>query len=1037
MIDEHVKFEFVIKRTCTFLFVFLAFSADAQLFDKELWSGLSYRSLGPSRGGRVTAVAGIPLEEHHFYMGTTGGGVWRTDDAGSSWQNISDGYLKVGSVGAVAPAPSDPNVVYVGTGSGCPRGNISIGDGAYKSTDGGQTWSKIGLEKVGLIPKIVVHPANPDFALVAALGNPFGANPERGVYRTTDGGQNWDLVLYVSEVTGAVDLAMDISNPRIIYAGMWTSERKPHTLVDGSTEGGVWKSTDMGESWTKVENGLPSGLTGRPGIAISPTNPKRIWVLQEAKNESKGGLYRSDDGGKKFTRVNRDHNLRQRAWYYSHVVADPTDENTVYVMNVRLHKSIDGGKTFSHISTPHGDHHALWINPDNSKIMINGNDGGACITLNGGRTWSSIYNQTTAEFYRVTTDFAHPFRVYGAQQDNTTISVSSLRSEYIDPIQDWYEVGGGESGHIAVHPEDNQLIYAGTYIGQITRKDRNKGHEKDIVAYPQMHDGTAGRDIKFRFQWNAPIRISPHNPDIVYHCSQFVHKTEDGGKSWETISPDLTTNNDEFLDIPGGPIQHDHTGVELYCTIFAFEESPHRKGELWTGSDDGLVHLSIDSGENWKEITPGTLPQNATINMIELSHHVPGRAYLAAFKYREADFQPYIYRTTDYGANWELITSGKNGIPEDHFVRVVREDLTDPEILYAGTEFGMYISLDGGKKWHPFQLNLPITPITDLAVKDNSLVVATQGRSFWILDDLSPVQDNLIGATDPQLVVKSEALRSQLYGGRGSVAVPTGALIYCFLPEELDSSTTLEIEIVDPEGKVRRTFANKGKGEGVTEVKWKKGLNKIHWDLKYEAPRVEKGAVFSLARMGGVKAPPGAHVVRMKVGDHQIERDLMIKVDPRWDQRPDDLQRQYELTMKTKLKLEQVHQIIGNVRHYRDELTRLKKRDDYDNGVVGGLIKELTDLEQALIQSKSESGQDPINYPSKWDDQLAYLYSILNGQDDVPTEGSYERLHDLEEIIRPYETKYEQIQKRIAALNDQIRNAQIPLIEIKRVTNKP
>ncbi|MDH3650972.1 MAG: glycosyl hydrolase, partial [Saprospiraceae bacterium] len=678
----------------TLIAIALTFFLSAQDFelDSDRMSGLSYRSIGPSRGGRVTTVCGIKDRIHQFYMGTTGGGVWLTEDAGTSWNNISDKHFRVGSIGSIAVAPSDPNLVYVGTGSACPRGNISMGNGVYKSTDGGSSWEHVGLDDAGMIGQIEVHPKNPDLVYAAVLGNPFGPNEMRGVFKSKDGGMTWEKTFFISENTGAVDLAMDLSNPNIVYAAMWTVERKPWTVIDGSEEGGIWKTKDGGEHWTRIKGGLPEGIVGRGGIAISPANPDRIWVIQEAKDEKKGGLYRSDDSGKTWSRINRDHNLRQRAWYYNHVTAHPTDENTLFIMNVRFHKSIDGGKNFETIRTPHGDNHALWINPDHPEIMVEGNDGGACVTLNGGKTWSTQYNQPTAEFYRVTVDDQFPYRVYGAQQDNSTISVPSRNEDALDPIANWQSVGGGESGHIAVDPRDPNHVYAGTYIGQIDRTEKDKGLRHDIMSYPQMHDGTPPRNIKYRFQWNAPIRISPHNPDIVYHCSQFVHKSTDQGNTWETISPDLTTNNDAHQDIPGGPVQHDHTGVELYGTIFAFEESPHAPGELWAGSDDGLLYISKDHGTNWKDITPKILPPEGTINCIELSPHAAGRALLAVYKYRDNDRRPFIFLTNNYGQDWKLLTPGTNGITNNHFTRVVREDPIRKGLIYVGTELGMFVS---------------------------------------------------------------------------------------------------------------------------------------------------------------------------------------------------------------------------------------------------------------------------------------------------------------------------------------------------------
>ena len=999
--------------------------------------GLKYRMIGPQRGGRVSTATGIPQDMFTFYMGTTGGGIWKTTDAGISWKNISDGFLKVGSIGAIAVAPSDPNIIYAGTGSPDPRGNVSAGDGIYKSTDAGQTWEHVGLPKAGQIGKVVIHPNDPDRVYVAVLGNVFGPNPERGVYQSKDGGQTWEKTLFVSERTGAIELVMAPDNPRVLYAGMWTAERKPWTLIDGSEEGGLWRSKDGGNTWKKVASGLPDGLLGRIGITISPANPKRIWAQMEAKEEKKGGLYRSDDGGKSWKRISRDHQIRQRAWYYSRIYAHPTEENTIYALNVGFLKSIDGGKTFERIRVPHGDNHCLWINPHRPDVMIESNDGGACITFNGGKTWTTQNNQPTAEFYRVSVDNQFPYRVYGAQQDNSTITVPSRNEGALTPLSNWYSIGGGESGHIAVDPRNPDLIYAGTYIGVITRKDLATGHGKNIVAYPQMHDGQAPRDIRFRFQWNAPIRISPHNPEVIYHCSQYVHRTTNGGKDWETISPDLTTNNDAYQDIPGGPIQHDHTGVELYTTIFAFEESPHEAGELWAGTDDGRLHISRDNGANWTEITPPQMPKEGTINTIELSTHDPGRAFVAVYRYRQNDFKPYIFQTDDHGKSWALLTNGKNGIPNEHFVRVVREDPHRKGLLYAGTEFGMYFSWNGGRQWHPFQLNLPITPITDMLIKNKDLVVATQGRSFWILDDLSPLHDlsSEIAAKEAHLFAPEKAYRNQFRNFReGPDPAPNGALIDFYLKEK--DSSLVRVSVLDAEGQVRKVYSTKpDKNKKEAELKVKQGLNRLQWNLRYEAPEVQENAVFSLANLSGVIAPPGTHGVVLEVGNSRQEQSFEVSKDPRWSQSEADLKAQYELTMQVKSLLNECHAAIGKIRSVRTQINDLAKRckeAGYEPSIgkkAHGLAKILTELEKQFIQIQSESGQDPINYPSMIDDQIAYLYSVVNGQDDRPNAGAYQRFEDLGKELQPLMAELEAFQKKeLANFMESLKAAGVDLI---------
>jgi len=1015
---------------------------DNVLIPVEHYEALEYRCIGPFRGGRVTAVTGIPSQPHTFFMGSTGGGVWKTEDGGTEWTNITDGYLNVGSVGAVEVALSDPNILYVGTGSGSPRGNISPGDGVYKSTDGGESWQHLGLQETGLIGKIVVHPEDPNQVFVAAQGNIFGPNAQRGVFRSMDEGETWEKVLYLSDSTGCSDLVMDPRNPRILYAGFWRVERKPWTLIDGAAEGGVYKSVDGGNSWEPLKGGLPEGVAGRVGIAVSPANPQRVWVMREAQEETEGGLFRSDDGGKTWDRVNRDHKLRQRAWYYSRVFADPLDEHTVYVLNTRMNKSVDGGKSFETIPTPHGDNQCLWINPYNPDIMIESNDGGANVSYNGGRSWSTQYNQPTSELYRVSVDNAFPYRVYGAQQDNSTISVPSNNPGGITPKQHWMAVGGGESGHIAVDPRNHQVVYAGNYIGQIDRTDLAKGHSRNVVAYPQMHDGVAPRDIRYRFQWNAPIRISPHNPDILYHCSQYVHKSTDGGQSWEVISPDLSTNKDAYQNIPGGPVQHDHTGVELYTTIFAFEESPHEAGVLWAGTDDGRVHLSRNGGVDWEEITPKTMPLEGTVNTIELSAHEPERAFMAVYKYRENDFRPYIFRTTNAGKSWKLLTDGENGIPANHWVRVVREDPEQEGLLYAGTEFGMYVSFDDGKHWQPFQQNLPRTPITDMLIHQGDLVVATQGRSFWILDNLSPLRElaRQVDAPSTALFPPHPAYRTQLRGFRGAHApesAPNGALIHFFLDHVPAEDEVVRLEIRDGEGKMVQVYSTDPDTEhDEQKLTIQAGLNRLVWNLRYPRPDVIRSARFSLASTSGPKAAPGVYTVSLALPGYEATQPLEVRKDPRWDHIADeDLQEQFRLTWEVRDLLNQCHSTIRKLRNVREQI-----RQEASQAVKSGfdvslkrqaqsIAKRLDELEEELIQIRSESGQDPINYPPKLDDQIAYLYSTVNGQDAHPSQGCYDRQKDLQQLLKVYTDQFEQIlNEDVVAFSNALEAAGVPRI---------
>ncbi|HVS13428.1 MAG TPA: glycosyl hydrolase [Thermoanaerobaculia bacterium] len=1012
-----------------------------------LFDALSFRSIGPSRGGRVTAVAGVRQEPYTFYMGATGGGVWRTRNAGTTWENVSDGDLGVGSIGAVAVAPSDPNVIWVGTGSACPRGNVSIGDGVYRSTDGGDSFARVGLERAGLIGRIEVHPRDPDVAWVAALGQAFGPNEERGVYRTRDGGASWERVLYVAETAGAVDLALDDSNPRVLYAAIWRMERKPWTLIDGGEESGLYKSVDGGDTWERLEGGLPQGVLGRIGVSVSPADPDRVWALVTA-DEDRGGLFRSDDGGETWRRTSRDRELQQRGWYYSHVAADPADRNTVWVMNVGFWRSVDAGATFERVRTPHGDNHDLWIHPDRPRIMVEGNDGGATVSLDGGATWSSILNQTTAEFYRVTVDHQFPYRVYGAQQDNSTISVPSSTEAGITPEQHWYSVAGAESGHIAVDPRDPNRVYAGNYLGQIDRYDHRTGYARNVILYPQMQDGTAPEDLAYRFQWNAPILISRHDPDVVYHASNFVHRTRDGGMTWETISPDLTRDDAEKQQLPGGPVQHDHTGVEVYNTVFALAESPHAAGELWAGADDGLVHVSRDHGATWTDVTPQGMPVDATVNSIDPSPHAPGRVYVAAYRYRMDDWRPYVFRTDDGGASWRAVTGG---LPPDHPVRVVREDPVREGLLFAGTELGLFASFDGGGRWQPFQLDLPVTPVTDLVLHDDDLVVATQGRSFWILDDLTRVRHLEPGDPPeaPRLFPIADAVRVEKGGfrGAGPAPAPRGATLDLWLPEAPEPGGT--IQIVDGEGRVAHTFEIVGTTEepprgrrpgrvenpGVERVTLEKGINRLIWDLTYPAPELVEGAVMSLAYTGGPLASPGEYRVRVRL-DPAVEAPLAegafrVRQDPRLaDVTQADLDEQLRLALQVRDRLSQVHGRIAALRSAREQIRAIVDRagpagvttDDREElgATADALVEAIDAAEEALIQTRSEAGQDPINFPPKIDDQYAYLYSHVVGSLGRPTAGAYRRWDDLEVELAPQLAEVARILGEIGPFNGRL-----------------
>lgn len=994
----------------------LPLTADAQrrsrdpntVIDPALYEALEFRNVGPSRGGRVTAVAGVPGQPFTFYMGSTGGGVWKTTSGGERWDNISDGYLGVGSIGAVAVAGSDPNVLYVGTGSACIRGNVSPGDGVYKSTDAGRTWQRVGLPDVGQIGAVQIHPRNPDVAYVAALGHAFGKNRDRGVYRSLDGGGTWQRVLYLSDSTGVVDLSMDPRNPRVIFAAAWRGERKPWAVISGGGESGIYRTTDGGENWTQVTAGLPE-LVGRIGIAVSPANSRRIYAIVEAPDD-RGGLYRSDDGGQSFRFVNPDKDLQARPWYYMHVHADPVDENTVYVSNEGFLKSVDGGRSFERIGTPHGDHHALWINPDRPQVMIQGNDGGATVTWDGGQTWSSIYNQHTAEFYHVVVDGQHPYRLYGEQQDNSTISVPSITTRGITPYEEWYAVAGCETGPIAVDTRDPGVVYGGCK-GRINRYDHAENQFREIWVYPQFWHAYPNAELRYRFQWNTPIEISPHNPGVIYHPSQFVHRTMNEGQSWETISPDLTQFDAAMhRDPPGGPISHDQTGVEVYGMIFALEESPHEEGVLWAGTDDGLVHLSRDGGENWTDITPRGLGIHSTVNMIELSPHDSAKAYLAVHRYRLDDYRPMIYRTADYGRSWRLLTNGRNGIPANEWVRVVREDPDRSGLLYAGTEFGIYVSFDDGAHWQSLQQNLPRTPVTDLQVFRQDLVVATQGRSFWILDDVTPLHQLTpdVVAAGRHLFRPKDAYRWRM-GGRGirseraGTNPPYGAVVYAYLRTEPRGPVTLEI--LDADSLVVRRYSTEGgtyeSGRAIDRVDVRAGMNRLVWDLTYPAPYlvpgVDEGRQSPIrGYTGGPLAVPGRYIARLQVGDWSQEQEFRVQQDPRSTATAADMREQFSLMVAVRDKITETQRAVWTIRSVREQIENvaalMQSRGSDIREAADSITGKLTGIETQLVQTRRG---DLANIKPMLTNQWAWLYGMMEGSDHRPTNSAYERFNDL------------------------------------------
>ena len=992
--------------------------------DPALFQALHYRSIGPSRGGRSTAVTGYPTRPHTFLMGAVGGGIWRTDDAGMTWHNISDGYLHVGPVGALAVAPSDPRVVYAGTGSGGVRGNVSVGDGVYRTTDDGKTWAWIGLRRSRHIPHIVVDPRDADHVYVAALGSIFGRSAERGVYETLDGGGSWRRILYVDDGAGAVDLVMSPDDPATLYAAMWTAERKPWGMFSGSRRGGVFKTTDGGATWTKLAGGLPE-MIGRIGLAISAANPDRVYVLLEAEGDTRG-LYRSEDRGATFTKVNDDRNMLARPWYYTRIYAHPTNADVVFINNESFFRSDDGGRTLTPVATPHGDNHALWINPDHPEIWIQANDGGANVTLTAGRTWSTQYNQPTGEYYTVTVDSAFPYRVYAPQQDNTTISVPSRVTRGLTPYENWFQGPGCETGPIIVDPLHANVLY-GACKGWVSRLDRSVDQRREVWVWPQENHALANAEIRYREQWNSQLRFSPHDPSVLYHTSQYVHVTRNGGQDWEIISPDLTRwKEHEALEQhpPGGPLTYDQTGVEVYGTIFAFEESPLTPGLLWAGSDDGAIHVSRDGGAHWTDITPPGLPLHSTVNEIVPSPHDPGRAFAVIHRYRMDDFHPYIYRTDDYGASWTLLTDGSNGIPADHPTRTLQEDPVVRGLLFAGTEFGMFVSFDDGAHWQPFQLDLPRTPIMDLLIHDDDLIVATQGRALWILDDITPLRHLAEAAAAERGFVfpPRDAYRLRLAGGRrrgGSWPEnpPEGAMIFYAWARPPSGEATIEIR--DSLGALIRMFTTEGPGTkedvfraarkptvtvvGEPRVGTSRGMHRLVWDLRYPpaylAPGVNEGFRERIAPVtGNTRGPlalPGTYSITLRTADGWSRtRPLRVRMDPRVHTPLAELREQFTLAIRVRDRITAIQLGVAEaqqrIRHLDEVIAR---------GGAGAKVaaRRKAEIEGVLRQLyKYNQRGDHANLHPQLTTDYAAINTLISGSDNRPASSAYTRMEELD-----------------------------------------
>lgn len=1003
-------------------------------------SGLEYRLVGPFRGGRATGVAGVPGDPATFYFGAASGGLWKTTDGGSVWKPLWDKFPEASpAVGAIAVAPSNSNIVYVGTGETNIRGNVVTGNGLYRSADAGKTWAFVGLRETQVIGRIIVDPKNPDRLFVAALGHPFGSNPERGIFRSLDGGKSWTKVLFVNDKTGGVDVSMDPGDSQVLYAGMWQAYRKPWIMESGGAGSGLYKSTDGGSTWVRLSGGgLPTGIWGRVDVATT-SNPKRVYAMIEGKA---GGLYRTDDGGKSWALINSKNDYTQRAWYFNTVFADPKDPDGVYVMNTAAYKSKDAGKTFKSMHTPHGDAHELWIDPTNPKRMINGNDGGGTISLDGGETWSSEMNQPTAQFYHVATDDQFPFRLYGDQQDNSSVSIASAGRSGGVGIEDYYTVGGGESGYIVPDPTNPEIVYAGGYDAELTRYDHRTGREQEITPWPRNSMGWAPENLEHRFQWTAPILVSNFAPHAVYFGAEKMFRSVDQGRNWTTISPDLTRNDKSKQLSSGGPLTKDNTSVEIYDTIFSIAEG-HDSGEIWVGTDDGLVQLTRDGGGHWQNITPPTMPEWATVDMVSTDATHPGTVYVAADRHRLDDFRPYAFKTEDYGHSWTSIVSG---IPNEAYIHAIRPDQARTNLLYAATERGVFVSYNGGMGWRPLQLNLPIVPVHDLNVHGDSLALATHGRAFWVLDDLSPVRQwsDSIARQKAHLFapkVSSHTVFPTRAGGLryfGGANPPAGAVVNYWLSSAVGSArpteeqkkddadkkaeapdplaSRIKLEILDSNGHVIRTVpdpkspqksekrasAMEGKASQAqataavendededapkpAKLSHYAGLNSFVWDQRYPSATPIPHSPLWAGSVRGPRALPGHYQVRLTVDGRSQTQPLEIAPDPRAGASPEALRAQFELHRQINTELTEVHQTVLAIRAARAKLEARKAARPTLAPRIEALNKSMTAIEEELIQPRAHASEDPLNYPVKLNNMIAALGSLVDEGADAPT----------------------------------------------------
>ena len=987
-------------------------------YDQDLFSSIKYRLVGPFRGGRAGTAVGVNNNQNLYYMGTAGGGVWKTEDAGNTWIPISDGFFG-GSIGALAVSESDPNVIYVGEGEQTLRGNVSSGHGMWKSIDAGETWNYIGLPKSEHISRIRIHPKNPDIVYVGVIGNLWKQNNERGLYKSTDGGINWEKILYVSDKAGIGDITLDPNNSRIIYATTWQMKRNGYRMDSGGPDSKIFRSYDSGKTWEDISNfnGLPSFPWGIVGVTISPVNSKRIWVMIEADD---GGLFRSDDGGNNWQKINSNRALRQRAWYYTRIYADTQNEDKIYVLNVSYGVSTDGGKSFTLKNAPHGDHHDLWIDPNNNMRMVIADDGGAQVSNDGGENWTTYLNQPTAQFYRVTTDNHFPYRIYGAQQDNSTIRINHRSGSSHISERDWEPSAGGESAHLAPDPLNSEIVFGGTYKGYMMMKDHSSGQTRSVNVWPDNPAGSGAEIMKYRFNWNFPILFSPNDPKKLYAGSNYLHLSENGGQSWRTISGDLTRNLSETILSSGGPITQDNTGAEYYANIFAIAESEIEPGVIWVGSDDGLIHISKDGGDTWEEITPPSKisPKLNMINSIDPSPFQKGKAYVAASSYKFGDYTPYLYKTEDYGKSWKLIT---NGIEPSYYTRVIRSDKKRKGLLYAGTEWGMYISFDDGNTWSSFQLNLPVTSIRDLQVKGNDLVVATHGRSFWVIDDLTPLhQLNNDNKDNKAILFKPDAsyrmAQSQSRGGANLLLNgenhPNGVIINYYI-KDFQENDYLRIDIENKDGSLIRSFSNKKQVaikdfnsnnnelmlgnpfndnlpnlDNIEGLKPKTGGNRLIWDMRYPGFKSFDGMVLYSSPNLGPKVTPGSYILKMTYNDVTMQKEFDILKDPRVPTSQEGYEEQLNFLLKVKNEVSRANQAVIDIREIKEDMNYIKSKikDNKDlESIVEDYMKDLSDVENKIHMTKNQSRQDPLNYGIRINNRIAFLLFDSQRGDYPPT----------------------------------------------------